>query len=159
MDIIEPDPQRIMRALERAAEAARRGRNPLDDGGLVGLFATPEQRVVIDQVQALMSLLEGHGNFVMDRLGRRHLVGVERMSATLRARRQAGGVARQVRKLMGIEMKMRQYEVGERFILAVEEQAGPDALEPAWLGPEWLPTLSELEEPGRWLDRVGVRAG
>ena len=158
-DIIEPDPKRIMRALERAAEAARRGRNPLDDGGLVGLFATPEQKVVIDQVQALMSLLEGHGNFVMDRLGRRHLVGVERMSATLRARRQAGGVARQVRKLMGIEMKMRQYEVGERFILAVEERAGADALEPAWRGPEWLPTLTELEEPGRWLDRVGVRAG
>jgi coenzyme F420 biosynthesis associated uncharacterized protein len=159
LDMIEPDPKRIMRALERAAEAARRGRNPLDDGGLVGLFASPEQRVVIDQVQALMSLLEGHGNYVMDTLGRRHLVGVERMSATLQARRQSGGMARQLRKLMGIDMKMRQYEVGQRFILAIEELAGSGALDPAWQAPECLPTLAELEEPGRWLDRVGVRAG
>jgi uncharacterized protein (DUF2342 family) len=68
-------------------------------------------------------------------------------------------MARQVRKLMGIEMKMRQYEIGERFILAVEERAGADALEPAWRGPEWLPTLTELEEPERWLDRVGVPTG
>ena len=56
LGMIEPDPKRLVRALERAAECARKGRNPLDDGGLVALFATDEQRAVIDQVQALMSL-------------------------------------------------------------------------------------------------------
>ena len=75
LGMIEPDPKRLVRALERAAEVARKGRNPLDDGGLVALFATDEQRAVIDQVQALMSLLEGHGNVVMDRLGKRHVTG------------------------------------------------------------------------------------
>lgn len=159
LGMIEPDPKRLVRVLERAAEAARRGRNPLDDGGLVGLFATDEQRAVIDQVQALMSLLEGHGNVVMDRLGRRHVTGCERMSATLRARRQAGGLARQLRKLVGIEMKMRQYEIGERFITWIEEREGLEALDAAWRGPEFLPTLTELEEPVRWLERVGVRTG
>jgi coenzyme F420 biosynthesis associated uncharacterized protein len=159
LGMIEPDPKRLVRALERAAEAARRGRNPLDDGGLVGLFATEEQRAVIDQVQALMSLLEGHGNVVMDRLGRQHVTGQERMSAALRARRQSGGVAAQVRKLVGIEMKMRQYETGERFITRIEERAGLSALDTAWRGPELLPTLAELEYPERWLERVGARTG
>lgn len=159
LGMIEPNPKRLVRALERAAEAARRGRNPLDDGGLVGLFATDEQRVVIDQVQALMSLLEGHGNVVMDRLGQRHVTGQERMSAVLRARRQTGGMARQLRKMMGIEMKMRQYEIGERFIVAVEQRAGLGALDEAWRGPEFLPTLRELEDPDEWLARVGARTG
>lgn len=157
LGMIEPDPKRLVRVLERAAKSARRGRNPLDDGGLVGLFASDEQKLVIDQVQALMSLLEGHGNVVMDRLGRRHVVGQERMSAALKARRQTGGVAKQMRKLMGIEMKMRQYEVGERFITQIEARHGIEALDAAWRSPDSLPTLSELEDPERWLERVGVR--
>jgi coenzyme F420 biosynthesis associated uncharacterized protein len=154
MGMIEPDPKRLVRALERAAECARKGRNPLDDGGIVALFATDEQRVVIDQVQALMSLLEGHGNVVMDRLGKRHVTGQERMSAALKARRQAGGVGAQFRKLTGIEMKMRQYEIGEQFITHLEETVGIEALDAAWRGPECLPTLAELEAPERWLERV-----
>jgi uncharacterized protein (DUF2342 family) len=84
MGLIEPDPKRLVRALERAAECARKGRNPLDDGGIVALFASDEQRVVLDKVQALMSLLEGHGNVVMDRLGKRHVTGQERMSPAVR---------------------------------------------------------------------------
>jgi coenzyme F420 biosynthesis associated uncharacterized protein len=154
LGMIEPDPKRLVRALERAAEAARRGRNPLDDGGIVALFASDEQRLVIDQVQALMSLLEGHGNVVMDRLGKRHVTGQERMSAALKARRQSGGVGAQFRKLVGIEMKMRQYEVGESFVEAVEREAGLQAIDAAWRGPEWLPTMDELTRPIDWLQRV-----
>jgi coenzyme F420 biosynthesis associated uncharacterized protein len=156
MTLIEPDPKRLVRALERAAEAARRGRNPLDDGGIVALFATDEQRKVLDKVQALMSLLEGHGNFVMDRLGRVHVTGQERMSATLKARRQAGGIGAQIRKLVGIEMKMRQYEIGEQFITHLEETVGTSALDAAWRGPDCLPTMAELEAPEQWLERVGT---
>ncbi|MDQ1504073.1 MAG: hypothetical protein QOD57_1800 [Actinomycetota bacterium] len=156
MGMIEPDPKRLVRALERAAEAARKGRNPLDDGGIVALFASDEQRLVIDQVQALMSLLEGHGNVVMDRLGKRHVTGQERMSAALKARRQSGGVAAQFRKLIGIEMKMRQYEIGEQFITHLEETVGIEALDAAWRGPDCLPTLPELEAPERWLERVST---
>jgi coenzyme F420 biosynthesis associated uncharacterized protein len=159
MGLIEPDPKRLVRALERAAEAARQGRNPLDDGGIVALFATDEQRKVLDQVQALMSLLEGHGNFVMDRLGERHVTGQERMSAALKARRQSGGVGAAVRKLVGIEMKMRQYEIGEEFITHLEQTVGVEALDAAWRGPDCLPTMAELEAPERWLERVGTLTG
>jgi coenzyme F420 biosynthesis associated uncharacterized protein len=159
MGLIEPDPKRLVRALERAAEAARRGRNPLDDGGIVALFATDEQRKVLDQVQALMSLLEGHGNYVMDQLGERHVTGQERMSAALKARRQSGGVGGAIRKLVGIEMKLRQYEIGEEFITHLVETAGPEALDAAWRGPDCLPTMAELEAPEQWLERVGTLTG
>jgi uncharacterized protein (DUF2342 family) len=106
-----------------------------------------------------MSLLEGHGNFVMDRLGKRHVTGQERMSAALKARRQAGGVGGMFRKLTGIDMKMRQYEIGEDFITHLEETVGPEALDAAWRGPDCLPTMVELEAPERWLERVGTLTG
>ena len=79
-----------MRPSGRAADELKRGRNPLDAGGIVGLFASPEQRRVLDDVQALMSLLEGHGNYVMSALGREHVAGEERMARVLQARRQGG---------------------------------------------------------------------
>jgi coenzyme F420 biosynthesis associated uncharacterized protein len=159
MGMIEPDPKRLVRALERAAECARSGRNPLDDGGIVALFATDEQRLVLDKVQSLMSLLEGHGNVVMDRLGKIHVTGQERMSAALKARRQSGGIGGQIRKLTGMEMKLRQYEIGEQFITHLEETVGIQALDAAWRGPDCLPTMAELEAPDRWLERVGTLTG
>lgn len=156
LGMVDPDPKRLVQALARAAEELRRGRNPLDDGGLVGLLATPEQRGVIARVQALMSLLEGHGNVVMNHLGRRHVVGQERMARVLQARREARGLTAQVQKLLGLEMKMRQYEVGEAFVEAIEREAGLEAIDAAWRGPEWLPTLDELTQPRDWLRRVGA---
>lgn len=160
LGMIEPNPRRLMQALERAAASARKGRNPLDEsGGIVGLFATDEQRALIDQVQALMSVLEGHANFVMDDLGAAHVAGQARMAAVLSARRQAGGAGRQFRKLIGLEMKMRQYETGQRFITAVDERHGRAAVDALWQAPGTLPTLDELDHPDRWASRVGARTG
>jgi uncharacterized protein (DUF2342 family) len=96
---------------------------------------------------------------VMDRLGQRHVTGQERMSAALKARRQAGGVGAVVRKLIGIEMKLRQYEIGEEFITHLEHTVGIEALDAAWRGPDCLPTMAELEAPERWLERVGTLTG
>ena len=154
LTIVDPDPTVMLRAIGRAADAIRAGRNPLDDGGLVGLFASPEQQEVLARVQGLMSLLEGHGNYVMNELGRRHVTGADRMARVLNARRQQRGVTGQVHKLLGLEMKMRQYEVGERFVRGVERLAGISALDAAWQAPECLPTLAELETPEAWLARV-----
>ncbi len=156
LGMVDPDPKRLVQALTRAADEMRQGRNPLDEGGLVGLLATPEQRGVISQVQALMSLLEGHGNVVMNHLGRRHVVGQERMARVLQARRQSRGLTAQLQKLLGLEMKMRQYEVGESFVEAVERSAGLEAIAAAWRGPEWLPTMEELTRPHDWLQRVNA---
>jgi len=148
-----PTPGRLGRLVTEVIEAGRQGRPLIDDTGLLGLLASPEQRQTIDRVQALMSLLEGHGHVVMDRLGARVLTTQARMSSILKARRSDPRTAAFFR-LTGMEMKMRQYEMGERFIAGVEKEDGWEALDKAWLGPEWLPTLAEIEQPAQWLQRV-----
>ncbi len=153
-ELVDPDPRTMARALSNAVAAIRRGENPLDEGGIVSLIATPEQRGVLGQVQALMSLLEGHGNVVMTDLGRKHVAGEERMARVLHQRRQSGGIAQQISKLLGLEQKMRQYEVGEKFVRGVLDIGGPRAIDHAWIGPENLPVLEELDDPGKWLVRV-----
>jgi coenzyme F420 biosynthesis associated uncharacterized protein len=154
-DMVDPDPRTLMRAATKAVDEIRAGRNPLDEGGVVGLFASEEQRGVLAQVQALMSLLEGHGNVVMDDLGRDHVAGQERMSRVLQQRRRQGGFTSLLHKLLGLEQKMRQYEVGEKFVRGVIGIAGPRAIDVVWDAPENLPTLAELDEPAQWLARVG----
>lgn len=147
------DPDRVERLLRRLLDTARRGTPLVDERGLFGMVASPEQREQLDRVQALMSLLEGHGHVVMDRIGNRLLPTQSRMSAILKRRRADPKVALLMR-LIGLEMKMRQYEEGERFVLGVEEVGGWEALAAAWQSPETLPTLGEIGSPGSWLERV-----
>lgn len=151
---IEPDPRKLVAALLRAAGEIRRGQNPLDDGGIVAILATPEHRAALAKVQALMSVLEGHGNRVMNELGREHVAGQARMARVLQSRRRTQGLGGLVTKLVGIDSKLRQYEVGEAFVAAVEDEAGPRGLDPVWQGPELLPTVAELTTPSAWLARV-----
>lgn len=154
VDATRPEPGRLSRLSEEMRTASAEGRPLLDEKGLFGLLATPDQREIIGKVQALMSLLEGHGHVVMDRIGERELVSQARMSRILASRRNDPRTAMFMR-LVGLEMKMRQYEMGAKFIAGVEERAGWSALNAAWLRPSNLPTLAEIEDPVSWLYRVG----
>ena len=149
----QPEPGRLARVSAELREAANAGEPIITETGLFGLFASPDQRGVIERVQALMSLLEGHGHVVMDRIGERELVTQRRMSRVLQARRQDPRTAMFMR-IVGLEMKLRQYELGARFIEGVERHASWETLDRAWEGPEQLPTLDEIENPVRWLERV-----
>ncbi len=154
---LEPDPARLAESLRRMVAEIRAGRNPLQDNGALGLVATPEQLEGLHRIQALMSLLEGHGDVTMDRAGAAGIPSAARFAEVLRQRRkQAHGLARLLQQLIGIEAKMRQYEEGERFIAAVEGSGGPALLDRAWRGPEWLPTLEEIRNPATWVSRVGA---
>ena len=154
LELVDPDPRTMLRAVTSAVDEVRAGRNPLDEGGLVGLFASPEQRGVLGQVQALMSVLEGHGNVVMDDLGREHVAGQERMSRVLSQRRKIGGLTGTLHKLLGIEQKMRSTRSARSFVRGVYEIGGRRAFDAVWQRPENLPTVAELSEPARWLARV-----
>ncbi|MGO9029400.1 MAG: zinc-dependent metalloprotease [Acidimicrobiales bacterium] len=154
---LEPDPTRFAEALKRLTDEIRAGRNPLRDNGALGLVATPEQLEGLHRIQALMSLLEGHGDVTMDRAGAGAVPSAARFSKVLRQRRnQTRGPAKLLQQLIGIEAKFRQYEEGERFIAAVEESGGPSLLDRAWRGPEWLPSLTEIRDPSAWISRVGA---
>jgi coenzyme F420 biosynthesis associated uncharacterized protein len=155
LDAVDPDPKRFLEALRRSVDEIRAGRNPLDDGGVVSLLAGKEQLAVLQQVQGLMSLLEGHGDVTMDRAATDRIPSADRFARVLRERRAAvQGPARLLQKLLGLEAKLRQYEQGERFIEAVEAAGGPELLAAAWQGPEWLPSLAEIREPQKWIDRA-----
>lgn len=148
-----PNPDRLAEVVRRVTAQVQSGQELVDETGLLGLFASDRQRAELDRVQALMSVLEGHGHVLMDRVGAEHLPSQQRMTALIRERRSDPRMQR-ILRLTGMELKIRQYEVGERFVLGVERLAGWDALEALWQGPANLPDLAELEDPRAWLARV-----
>lgn len=158
VSIASPDPKALVSAIGRMAAEIRSGRNPLAESGLVGVLATPEQAVVLRQIQALMSLLEGHGDIVMNKAAADRIPGAKRFADTLQARRDsAGGVVKLVQQLIGMEAKMRQYREGEQFVEAVEAHE-PGMISLVWEDVSHLPSLDEVRDPARWIDRVGRRS-
>jgi len=159
LDSVEPDPRRLLEGIRRAVSEVRAGRNPLDEGGLVALFATDEQLAVIQQIGGMMSLLEGHGDVTMDRAARHRIPSAPRFSRVLKHRRASGSPgAKLVQQLIGLEAKLNQYAQGEAFIAAVEAAGGRALLDTAWEGPDRLPSLAEIRDPRQWIERVGERA-
>jgi len=156
MSGMAPDPRRFAEALRRAAAAVRAGQNPLQEAGMLGLVAPPEQLAVIGRIQAMMSFLEGHGDITMDRAGADAVPDAAWFSRVLRERRRRASLpARLLQQLVGLEAKLRQYEQGERFIRAVEATGGPELLGRVWEGPEMLPTMDEIRHPEAWVTRAG----
>jgi coenzyme F420 biosynthesis associated uncharacterized protein len=133
---------------------ALRGRGELS---LIEAIQTPEQRVILDRLTGLMSLLEGHADVIMDMVGPAVVPSV----ATIRKRfdqrrRDANPLQRFVRRLVGMEMKMRQYAEGAQFVRTVIGEVGMAGLNTVWTSADRLPTGIEVREPRRWLERVGV---
>jgi coenzyme F420 biosynthesis associated uncharacterized protein len=152
-----PDPKRFTESLRHALDEIRAGRNPLEQSGIIGLVAAPEQLATIGKIQALMSLLEGHGDITMNRAGAELVPEADRFAKALRERRKrAGPAARLMQQLIGMDAKLRQYEQGERFIEAVEAIGGPELLAKVWLAPDRLPTLDEIREPDKWVARMNT---
>lgn len=114
-----------------------------------------EQRRLFRETQAVMSLLEGFSDYVMDEVGRGLVEGVEVISSRFHERRQRRtGFERAVLRLTGMDLKLEQYAKGERFVRAVAEARGRPALARIWDGPETLPTAEEIAEPDLWIARV-----
>jgi coenzyme F420 biosynthesis associated uncharacterized protein len=159
LSMATPDPGQLLDALRRAAIDIRAGRNPLAEAGIVGVLAGDEQLATLHEVQALMSVLEGHGDVTMDRAGVGLVPSAERFSLVLRTRRsEVRGAARFLQQLVGIEAKMRQYAEGEHFVEQVEAAGGPGLLGHVWESAAMLPTLEELRAPDRWIERATGRA-
>jgi coenzyme F420 biosynthesis associated uncharacterized protein len=114
-----------------------------------------EQVQTVRHVQAVMSVLEGYSNFLMHRAGRGAIRGSERLEAAMhQRRRQRGPMERLILAITGLEMKMRQYEVGEQFAVGVVDRAGLNVLNRVWESAEMMPTLDELRHPERWVRRA-----
>jgi coenzyme F420 biosynthesis associated uncharacterized protein len=142
-----PDPGELREMVERA----RRGE-------LLRLTLGEDRWQLVERMQAAMSLIEGHAEHTMDAVGAEVLPSLPRLRAAMNRRRRDRGLPwRVLERLLGLELKLRQYEMGRRFCDAVVEDGGPQALAAAWSGPEALPSTAELEDPGLWIARM--RAG
>jgi coenzyme F420 biosynthesis associated uncharacterized protein len=151
---IDLDPRRLLESLRRAASEARRSRE-WRGLGILFLLMTPEQQETFRRMQAVMSLLEGHANHVMNVLAEGRIREFSRMRTNLRERRRrASGVEKAFQRAIGFETKVAQYDTGERFVTQVVDQGGMAALNRVWEDPRNLPTLQEIARPERWLGRV-----
>ncbi len=115
-----------------------------------------EQKTLFRETQAVMSLLEGFSDYVMDEVGKELVPDVERISARFHQRRHArkSPFERAVMRLTGMDVKMEQYAKGEAFVSAIATAGGPEALNMLWAGPQNLPRHGEIDNPAAWIERV-----
>jgi coenzyme F420 biosynthesis associated uncharacterized protein len=126
------------------------------EGDLATLIVGPERRAALDAMQAFMAVLEGYAEHVMDEVGAEILPNLPELRGAMdRRRRDRSGLLRIFEKLIGMDMKLRQYELGKQFCDAVAKAGGIAALNRVWEGPPQMPTLAELEDPDAWMARTG----
>ncbi|SFD28660.1 zinc-dependent metalloprotease [Streptomyces aidingensis] len=128
---------------------------------LVDLVQTPRQREILERLTAVMSLLEGHADFVMDGVGPQVVPTVSEIREKFTRRRQtgAGRLDRALRRVLGMDAKLRQYQEGEHFVRAVVEEAGMAGFNKVWTSPNTLPTREEIAKPAAWVARVRPTSG
>ena len=157
----ELDPATILNRMRAAADAvagAVRGNGHAES--LIEAMQTPRQREILDRLSCVMTLVEGHGDYVMDAVGPEVVPTVADIRARFNARRtSAGRVEQAIRRILGIDLKMKQYAQGSRFVQTVVREAGMDVFNRVWTSPETLPTKEELADPHLWLARVGDGGG
>jgi coenzyme F420 biosynthesis associated uncharacterized protein len=136
------------------AEVNRIG-TALRRGDFISLVASPAERSVLDRVQAVMAVIEGHAEHVMDAVAPDLLPSLPRLRDSLnRRRRSQSALSRIVARLLGLDLKLRQYELGKIFCDAVVQAGGTAALKHVFSSPEALPTLTEIRDPPAWLVRT-----
>ncbi|MDQ3689853.1 MAG: zinc-dependent metalloprotease [Chloroflexota bacterium] len=125
------------------------------EGHWLERILTPRQRDTFNRTQALMSLLEGYSNHVMNAAGARILPGFAELHDRFERRgERRGAVERAIMRLTGLDLKMEQYAAGERFADRVIAERDREFLNRVWSGPEMLPSLDEIRAPDRWIARV-----
>jgi coenzyme F420 biosynthesis associated uncharacterized protein len=123
-------------------------------GDLISIVTTTPERAMLDRVQAVMAVIEGHAEHVMDAVAPDLLPSLPKLRAALdRRRKSQSGLSRLVARLLGLELKLRQYEQGKYFCDEIVRARGPGALHHMWSSPEALPTLAEIQDPPAWLAR------
>src|SRR5580658_3716164 len=151
----ELDPAAMLQRVRAAADAMAGAVRGGDGGSLIEAVSTPAQREIMDRLTSVMTLVEGHGDYVMDAVGPQVVPTVEQIREKFNGRRGSSGrIEQTLRRMLGIDLKMKQYAEGSRFVRMVVDEAGMATFNKVWTSPETLPTRAEFADPQLWLDRV-----
>jgi coenzyme F420 biosynthesis associated uncharacterized protein len=157
ISMFSQDTSSLGRDAASAIGAILRGEGRRDDHHWMERLMSDEQRRLFRETQAVMSLLEGFSDHVMDAVGHGLVPGVQRISARFHGRReQRTPFERAMLRITGMDLKMEQYRKGEAFVGEIERLAGAAALRRLWDGPETLPAPEEIEAPAAWVRRMGL---
>ena len=144
--------ERLRRGVATLSDAVK---DPDSRSSVLDIVQTPAQKAVLDRLTALMTLLEGHAEFVMDGVGPAVIPSVDAIRAKFNQRRESGNpLEKAIRRLLGIEVKMRQYAEGRKFVHGVVERVGMAGFNKIFSSPLTLPRLDELNDPDAWVTRV-----
>ena len=157
LSLFSKDASALGRDAVKAIGKSLRGDGRRDDTHWMERLMTVEQRELFRETQAIMSLLEGFGDHVMDEVGKDLVPGVERISARFHGRRVSRTpFEKAMLRITGMDLKMEQYRKGEVFVAEIERLAGAAALRRLWDGPETLPKPAEIDQPADWVQRMGL---
>jgi coenzyme F420 biosynthesis associated uncharacterized protein len=135
--------------------AGRLRRRDSENGSWIEAFMNEEQRALFSEMQAMMCVVEGYSNHVMNAVGRDLLPTYDEISRKFEERQKQRTQAEQLfAKLTGLDVKMEQYRAGEQFIDEIARQRGHDTARRVWERPENLPTMAEIRQPDLWLQRI-----
>ena len=127
-----------------------------DDQSIIEMVQSPEQKEVYHKISALMTLLEGHADFIMDLGGPELIPSVNAIRQGFEERRDANKGF--VSHLLGMNEKLAQYRNGAIFVRDTVENLGMSGFNQVWDSPESLPTLTEIMYPSMWRDRIKLVA-
>ncbi|MEU4691757.1 zinc-dependent metalloprotease [Actinoplanes sp. NPDC023714] len=144
--------ERMRRGIATLSDAVR---DPESRTSMLDIVQTPAQRAVLDRLTALMTLLEGHAEFVMDGVGPEVIPSVDSIRAKFNRRRESGNpLEKAIRRVLGVDVKMRQYAEGRKFVHGVVDRVGMAGFNRAFESPLTLPRLEELGDPDAYVARV-----
>lgn len=122
---------------------------------LLGAIRSPEQLHLLPRLHALVAVVVGVVDWVMDQVGSSLIASYGQLTEALRRRRvEADASDRFVEQLLGLELTQANYDRGSAFVDGVIQRAGPEGLEPLWADERNLPTPNEVDAPGLWLARL-----
>lgn len=155
MEFLKQDAEQLKQGVKGLKVFIQRARSQDSGAGSwIEAVMTPKQRELFNQMQAMMCVIEGYSNHVMNIVGRDLLPNYDGIARKFERRQRERTTSEQLfARLTGLDVKMEQYRLGEAFVNQVVEQRGHDAIKQMWSGPDALPSMEEIREPARWLNR------
>ncbi|MFV0253444.1 MAG: zinc-dependent metalloprotease [Beutenbergiaceae bacterium] len=154
--IARPDDRRLQDLLQALPQVVtRREVEATSSGPLLGAVLSDEDSQTLAEVLAVMALLEGHADVVMDEAGPAVIPSVASIRNGFEARRDSRSLLDLLlRRLLGLDAKLAQYRDGAAFVRGVTGRVGHDGLNAAWSDPQNLPQPAEIADPAAWVRRV-----